>query len=323
MSQCQPMTIRRFEPSDYPALARLGDLAYADENGDPVLPMSAESIADDDATQAAPCRTGRWVAEEDGELIGAGEYGQDPGRYDQQKFWMDVYVHPTRQGHGWGSRLYDLVVAEVATFDPHRARCAIREDAVRGRAFAERRGWTEEARSWESFLDLERLSLPAGKPTASDLGIEVRTMSQLASDPDRDHKLYELLWEIDQDMPDVDEATREPFETFVVERLGHRRMLPDFTFVAIWGSDYVGVSYYMSDDADPELIRTGISGVARSWRGRGVAWALKLHGLETLSQTSYRVVRTVNESTNRPMLAINEQLGFEKRPAWLDLVKTF
>ena len=72
------MTIRPFEPTDYPQLGRVGDLAYSDADGVPILPMSAESIAEDDASQVPPCRHGRWVVEIDGRLIGAGEYGQSP-----------------------------------------------------------------------------------------------------------------------------------------------------------------------------------------------------------------------------------------------------
>ena len=318
-----PMTIRASEPTDYPALSRLGDLAYADADGVPMLPMSAESIADDDADQVPPRRSARWVVELDGELIGGGEYSQNPDRYDPRRFWMDVYVHPEHRGRGWGTRLYDLVASDLDRFGAQSARCAIREDGASGLAFAEERGWVEEARSWESFLDLERSALPSGKPSASELGVEIHTLAALEADPERDRRLYDLIWEIDQDVPEIDEPTRESLEDFVESRLAHRRILPEYCFVALHDGEYVGVSFFMSDDSDPELVRTALTGVARDWRGRGLAWALKLEGLDRLARSPFRTVRTVNESGNRHMLTINEQLGFVKRPAWIDMVKHF
>ena len=317
------MTIRPFEPTDYPQLARVGDMAYSDADGVPMLPMSAESIAEQDASQVPPCRRGRWVVEIDGRLIGAGEYDQSPTRFDPRRFWMDVYVLPDHQGRGWGSRLYDVVSGEMSKFDPLSARCALREDAAAGRAFAEARGWVEESRSWESFLDLALFVPPEGKPTPDELGVEIRTLAELAGDPNRNRKLHDLVWEIDQDVPELEDATRDSFGAFVTERIEYRRMLPDFYFVATYRGRYVGVSYYMSDDSDPLLVRTALTGVSRERRGRGLAWALKTHGLEALRLSPYRRVRTVNESTNRAMLTVNEQLGFVKRPAWLDMVKHF
>lgn len=315
------MTIRPFQPSDYQALAVLGDRAYSDAEGVPMLPMSAETIADLDASQIPPCRWGRWVVEEGGRLIGAAEFNQDPERYDPYKFWVDVHVDPEFQGRGWGSRLYEMIADELADLDARSGRCAVREDAQRALDFADRRGWREEGRAWESFLDLERLVLPAGKHTVD--GIEIHSLAELADQPDRDQKVYELMWELDQDVPDLDEATRLGFDEFVEEWLSHRRMVPEYSFVATKDGSYIGLSFYRSDDSDPELVSTRMTGVARAWRGRGVAWALKLHGLRALAESPYRTVRTVNHPTNQAILAINEQLGFVRRPAWIDLVKVF
>ena len=57
--------------------------------------------------------------------------------------------------------------------------------------------------------------------------------------------------------------------------------------------------------------------MVRDYRRRGIALALKLHGIAHAKEQGYKKIRTMNESTNRPMLNINERLGFEKRPAWI------
>jgi len=93
-------------------------------------------------------------------------------------------------------------------------------------------------------------------------------------------------------------------------------------FLAVDGEAYVGLSQlWYSPEAD--MLRTGLTGVRRAYRRRGLALALKVRSLAFAKEQGYRRVITENESNNRGMLHINEQLGFIKNPAWLHYVKTF
>lgn len=64
-------------------------------------------------------------------------------------------------------------------------------------------------------------------------------------------------------------------------------------------------------------LNTDDTGVIRDYRRRGIALALKVHGIAHAKENGYKKIRTMNESTNRAMLNINERLGFAKRPAWI------
>lgn len=319
-------TIRPFSAADYDAVVAAANSAYADATGQPLLPISIADTREADAERPDHIKFGRWVAEVNGRVVGAAEYDQDAVRYHPHKYWVDVYVAREFQRQGIGTALYTQMLASLKQHDPLVARCAIRDDQIHSLAFLQQHGWHEAARMWESYLDLTTFdpTLFAGvEQRMRALGIEIKTLPELADDPNRDRKLYDLVWEIRQDMPSLDPATRPSFEQFVAERLGDKRLIPEAYFVAVHQDVYVGLNNGYHDDSDDRLIHIGQTGVARSWRGRGVAWALKLHGLSYAKAQGYTTVRTTNESTNGSVLAINERLGFTKQPAWIDLIKPF
>jgi RimJ/RimL family protein N-acetyltransferase len=49
---------------------------------------------------------------------------------------------------------------------------------------------------------------------------------------------------------------------------------------------------------------------------------LKLHTVRYARDHGYREIRTANDIRNRPMLRINEALGFVKQPAWIAFERT-
>ncbi|HEU5317585.1 MAG TPA: GNAT family N-acetyltransferase, partial [Chloroflexota bacterium] len=59
------------------------------------------------------------------------------------------------------------------------------------------------------------------------------------------------------------------------------------------------------------------------YRGKGIAMALKVRGVRYAREHGYREIRTNNDTANRPMLRINEAMGFVKQPAWIIFHKTF
>lgn len=317
--------IRPFTPNDYRAVARLINAAYTDAQGRPVAAITAEELRQSDVERPPHCHAGRWVAEQDGMIVGAVEYDQSAYRYHPHKFWMDAYVYPNYQRQGIGAALFQRLMVALAPYQPVSLRCNLREDQVHGVAFLKRRGFVEALRSWESYLEVAKFdtgSFAEDLERVARLGIEIKTLAELEQDPERDRKLYNLSWEFHQDEPDPDIPARESFEDFVSGELGYPGLLPEAFFVAVHGREYVGASYHFRD---PErgVLRLAQTGVARLYRQKGIALALRLRGVAYAQARGYTSLRASNTSLNQAMARIDARLGFRKLPAWIDFVKTF
>lgn len=78
------------------------------------------------------------------------------------------------------------------------------------------------------------------------------------------------------------------------------------------GGAVAGISDATWDSRSPEIVWQAFTGVARSWRGRGVAQALKAALLRHVHarHPEARVMATCNADENAPILSINARVGF-------------
>lgn len=311
--------IRHFEERDYPQTVEINNSVF------PEYPDTEDEWRHWDSHRDAKCKFQRWVIEGNapGHLLGFGGYEQYIGMYHPRKFMLGMAVRPECQGFGLGAALYDEIMAALETFEPLVVRARTRADMSRSMRFLGDRGFNEEMRDWESRLDVTTFDFTPYEGHVERVqasGIRIATLAELAADPDRDRKLYELEKELEQDVPSPDQITPITFEYFLEHRLGSPNLLPDAFFVAIDSEQYVGLSGLWHSHGHADLY-TGLTGVRRSHRRRGIALALKLLGIEYAREQGRTVIKTWNESNNRAMLSINERLGYRKQPAWVNFAK--
>lgn len=313
------LVIRPFRPADYPAIAEIRNATWTD---DPVL---AETLQSNDSRIKPGLILRRLVAERHGQVLGNAVFYHMEWMHHPQKFGVGISVHPEHQGQGIGTALYDAVMAELQTYNPIKLLTSTRADKPEALRFAEKRGFHETFRAWESRLELSRFE-PAhwakDVQRVLDLGYQIKSLAELMDDPDYQRKMYELDHAGSYDIP------LPPGEVFTFptqERYWETvRSNPDFDpqlwFLVVKDSEYLGVSMLFKRPADNDL-NAGFTTVRREHRHQGVALALKIAALSHAKQLGKTAVRTVNAQVNRSMLAINEALGFEKMPAWIDLAK--
>lgn len=289
----------------------------------PEYPDTVEEWKESDEKRSKLVKRGRFFAEMDGRPVGFATYGQSLWINHPGKLFVGVEVLPEFRKRGVGTALWERLCQEVQQFDPLRLLAHTREDHADGIRFAEKLGFKECMRDWESRLDPASLDLNEWSRYSrqvAEQGIEIKTVAELESDPNRDRKLYDLEWFIDRDVPSPEPPSKVPFEEFqkVWER---NNLLPDAWFVAVDNGEYVGMTNLWTSQANAKLLYVGLTGVTRSHRKRGIAMALKVLSVEYALQNGFSEIRTWNEINNQAMLGINNRLGFVRQPAHIEFRK--
>ena len=146
-------------------------------------------------------------------------------------------------------------------------------------------------------------------------GIALTTLAEW-TDPTKLQKLYELNEVTVQDVPHTLPIVSETFEDFE-----HRVHAPDRRedrmWIALDGERAIAMSYLKFPPVRG-TVWTGFTCTHPDYRGRGIARAVKLQSLAQATELGIPVVCTDNDSENAPMLHINERLGYERRPGFVE-----
>ncbi len=267
----------------------------------------------------------RVMADENGAVVGFSNAFHSRGQFVPENYSLEVVVRPSARRRGIGLALYTDAARVLTERRAHWARNGVKESNADAVAFAKRIGAIELKRDWESRLDVASFD-PApfadAPERAAAAGIRMTTLAEeMKTDPEAVRKAYALHAAARVDVPGLDPATPSPYERFENEVLRGPGSLPEAYFIALRDGRYVGESALAKEGADPTVIHQQLTGVLRDERGKGIARALKLKTVEYAHANGFRQIRTWNDSLNRPMLAINEAMGFVKEPAWITFGK--
>jgi mycothiol synthase len=209
---------------------------------------------------------------------------------------------------GLGSGLYATVSEWMRARGLDEIHASVMEGDEESLAYAQRRGFHEIERYPRLILELSTIAEPV---VQTPPGVEILNW---ANHPDLARGMYEVAVEAYADVPGGDTEEMEPFEDWLAHDMQGSGDKPEGTFVAVAGGEVVGYAKYFLTAARPTVAFHDMTGVRRSWRGRGVARALKQAQIAWAKRAGYEVLETANEERNEPIRRLNADLGYRLAP---------
>jgi RNA polymerase sigma factor (sigma-70 family) len=229
------------------------------------------------------------------------------------RYRLLLVTDPQWLKRGAGNLLLDQLMNDLREAQAVTVSCRQYASETELVSLLESRGFVETSSRLDLRLDVTTADVSLLPVLAQRLGdISISTFAEeRVRDPRCVEKLYELTTLLSQDDPVrslfVPPAYNEREALMWMEM---PYVLPEAYFIARRGDEYVGVSDVSLFEAMPGGLTQGFTGVKREYRRRGLATALKLHGIVYAQSRGYKIIQAFNEPQQTAIRALNEKLGF-------------
>lgn len=276
-------------PADAPQVVELGRIV------DPIVlttPTAMGALLE----AKAPPGTERLVGESSGRVVA----WAPSGVYESGTGWFWIGVDPHSRGRGIGGAIYDHVEARLRAHGAGRIETTPNDE--RGRLFLASRGFAVSATVRVSEIDPRRVRATASRPE----GVEVVALREVI---DQAEKLFELFSEGRADVPSYAPRAAWTYSEWRSETLDHPLLDLDASTVVLEGGDPVSLAW-LNSDRESGRAETLMAATHRDRRGQGLATLAKIDSTQRAASLGITRILTGNDLDNRPMLAINDRLGY-------------
>jgi GNAT superfamily N-acetyltransferase len=234
---------------------------------------------------------------------------------------VEIVVAPPAQGNGIGTALLAHVSKHALANSASALRCNVKASDTHSISWAERRGSEPIFHRFESVLEVSAFDAESHqrrKQRAKQAGFSFRSMDGLNTEQGWT-ALQNLFLNL---LPDAPDMKGLPGWTEAQARSVLRdnpKSRPEWQFVALDGNGlWQGLTVLTKLGSRGYIFFTGIN---RAVRGLGLAVVLQGEAVLRARPDGLRLVFLNNLSTNLPMIAVNQRLGFQPRPGFQILRK--
>ncbi|MEV6411137.1 GNAT family N-acetyltransferase [Kribbella sp. NPDC051718] len=211
---------------------------------------------------------------------------------------ITVQVPPLERGRGIGSALAEKVSAVAAEAGAHKLLTVV-ADEDESKVFAARRGYEVGRRMSHSRAELSAV------PEAHAVPDGLRLVDYTGVDP-------RSLWEAHVAVAGDDPSGLShisAYDDWLKHDWDHPDLRLDLSAAVLDGDQVVS---FVTTTADPErrVIWSNLTGTVPAYRGRGLAKVVKSAALTRSRDAGFEQAFTGNDAANKPMLAVNEWLGY-------------
>lgn len=260
------------------------------------------------ATEPGRARRRDWCAELDGAIVGWCAAGLETYSSTSGLSYMVVGVREDARGRGLGGALYSEAETYLRALGARVIHTNVRDESP-ARRFAESRGFRHTRTERLSRVDPREVDvsgLAALERAKAGEGVRLVSLADLRERP-RD--VFELDAATSRDVPHDEPIDDLRYDEWLASFWRHPDVSFEGSFFALDGDRPVALTLLRADPAQGKALHD-MTGTLPAYRGRGLARLVKLATISWAAANGITTLMTENDETNRPMLALNESLGY-------------